>query len=190
MARCRVIHELPGGPGFRAGRELRDPLTLCAAKSVLCCFQWKRSSHSWSSEGSAPALTLCPFPASGRPVRTVLGAPNRRASGVLFLQPCIRPLREPHRSLTVVPLIADKRYYGEVPMRLRWGHGGIGRRSRRTGASQRKQRATQNGIQRQWLIWSWFGMQSSWSNRGYGLAEAVITVESPGLSCSQISLWV
>ena len=36
-----------------------------------------------------------------------------------FLQPCTRPSRGPPRSLTVVPLIADKRYYGEAPMGLR-----------------------------------------------------------------------
>src|ERR1035441_5095490 len=29
----------------------------------------------------------------------------------------------PRRSLTVVPLIADKRYYGEAPVRLRRGYG-------------------------------------------------------------------
>jgi len=29
------------------------------------------------------------------------------------------------RSLAVVPLIRDKRYYGEAPARLRWGYGGV-----------------------------------------------------------------
>src|ERR1039457_6410983 len=67
----------------------------------------------------APALALYPSSAARRPIRTQLGTPNRRASGPLFLQPCIRPSRGPHRSLPVVPLIADKRYYGEAPVRLR-----------------------------------------------------------------------
>jgi hypothetical protein len=35
-----------------------------------------------------------------------------------------RPAPGLHRSLPVVPLIGDKRYYGETPMRLRWGYGG------------------------------------------------------------------
>src|ERR1035438_6062775 len=70
---------------------------------VLRCFQWNRPSYLWSSDRSAPALTLCPFPAFGRPVRTELGAPNSRASGPLFLQPCTRPFRGPPRRLTVVP---------------------------------------------------------------------------------------
>ena len=30
---------------------------------------------------------------------------------------------EPHRSLPVVPLIADKRYYGEAPVCIRRGSG-------------------------------------------------------------------
>ena len=88
-------------------------------KRVLRYFQWNRSSHSGSSDGSAPALTLCPFPAFGRPIRTELGAPNSRTSGALLLQPCIRPPREPRGSPTVVPLIGDKRYYGGTPVR-RW----------------------------------------------------------------------
>src|ERR1035438_7204475 len=54
-----------------------------------------------------------------RPIRTQLGAPNRRASGPLFLPPSTRPSRGPPRRLTVVPLIGDKRYYGESPVRLR-----------------------------------------------------------------------
>jgi hypothetical protein len=38
---------------------------------------------------------------------------NSGACGPLLLQPCTRLSREPHRSLAVVPLIGDKRYYGE-----------------------------------------------------------------------------
>jgi hypothetical protein len=54
-----------------------------------------------------------------RPIRTQLGAPNSRASGPLFVPPSIRPSRGPPLSLPVVPLIGDKRYYGEAPVGLR-----------------------------------------------------------------------
>ena len=37
---------------------------------------------------------------------------------------------EPRRSLAVVPLIANQRYYGETPARLRRGYGGVGGRGR------------------------------------------------------------
>jgi hypothetical protein len=37
----------------------------------------------------------------------------------LFLQPCTRPSRGTRQILPVVPLIPDKRYYGEYPVRLR-----------------------------------------------------------------------
>ena len=33
--------------------------------------------------------------------------------------PVARP--GPHGDFTVVPLITDQRYYGEVPVQLRWG---------------------------------------------------------------------
>src|ERR1019366_1113075 len=79
-----------------------------------------RSSHSRSSDGSAPALTLCPFPAFGRPILKELGAPNSRAAGALFLAPGIRPPRAPHRIPTVVPSI---RIEGTT-VGIRWGHGG------------------------------------------------------------------
>ena len=42
--------------------------------------------------------------------RDILGQPSVAACG-------------PHRSLPVVPLIADKRYYGEAPGKIRWGYG-------------------------------------------------------------------
>ena len=54
-----------------------------------------------------------------RCLRTQLGAPNSRASGPLFLQRCTRPSRETPQRLPVVPLIPDKRYYGESPVGLR-----------------------------------------------------------------------
>ena len=95
------------------------------SKSVLRCFQWNRSSHSWSSDGSAPALTLCPFPAFGRPVRTELGTPNSRSCGALFLPPGIRPPREPTWIPPVVPrsmirgtMGGLRRVSGESPMAL------------------------------------------------------------------------
>jgi hypothetical protein len=56
-------------------------------------------------------------------MRAQLGTPNRRASGPRFLQPCTGVSRGPPRSLTVVPLIADKSYYGEAPVGLRWDCG-------------------------------------------------------------------
>jgi len=74
---------------------------------------------------SAPALAVCPLLASRRPVRTQLGALNSRVSGPLFLQPCTRPSCGPHRSLTVVPLISDKRYYGETLVGL-WSGRAVG----------------------------------------------------------------
>jgi hypothetical protein len=46
--------------------------------------------------------------------RDILGQPYVAACG-------------PHGSLTVVPLIADKRYYGEAPGRPRWGYGRLRR---------------------------------------------------------------
>ena len=36
----------------------------------------------------------------------------------LFLQPCTRPSRGPRRSLAIVPLIPNQRYYGECPASL------------------------------------------------------------------------
>ena len=63
-------------------------------------------------------LFLVEAPLSGPPRRSsfarfprlgdLAGAPNSRAAGALFLPPCIRPPRKPHRSLTVVPLIPKK----------------------------------------------------------------------------------
>src|ERR1039458_3412284 len=67
----------------------------------------------------APDLALCPFPASRHPLRIRLGPTNSRASGPRFLPPCTRPSRGTPRRLPVVPLIPDKRYYGESPVGLR-----------------------------------------------------------------------
>ena len=72
----------------------------------------------------APALALCPFPASRRPLRTQLGAPNSRASGPLLLQPCTRPSRGTPRRLAVDNIVI----YGESPGGLRWSYGGMGGR--------------------------------------------------------------
>jgi hypothetical protein len=47
----------------------------------------------------AQSLPVCPFPASGRPIRTQLGALNRRASGLRLLQPCTRLSCGPHQGL-------------------------------------------------------------------------------------------
>jgi hypothetical protein len=47
----------------------------------------------------AAALAVCTFPASGRPIRTQLGALNSRASGPLFLQLCTGNSCGPRRSL-------------------------------------------------------------------------------------------
>ena len=49
----------------------------------------QRRSPEFREEG-APPLTVCPFPASGRPIRTQLGALNSPVSGPLLLQPCTR----------------------------------------------------------------------------------------------------
>jgi hypothetical protein len=43
-----------------------------------------------------------------------------------------------HRDLTVVPLIGDKRYYGEDPMRLRCGYGVV------VGGQGKQGHSTQN----------------------------------------------
>src|ERR1017187_3204300 len=94
----------PLGPPAYSGGLWPLPHLKTAQSQVLRRFQWNRSSHSWSSDGSAPALTLCPFPACGRPVRTELGAPNSRAAGALFLPPGIRPPRDPPRIPPVGPL--------------------------------------------------------------------------------------
>jgi hypothetical protein len=45
--------------------------------------------------------------------------PKQSSLWSLFLQPCTRPSRGPPRTLAVVPLIGDKRYYGVGPMGLR-----------------------------------------------------------------------
>src|ERR1017187_4262155 len=121
MSNCSVIGQqdrewppapfnLPNNPSqCWANRLLLASVEYCqqerSISPALRCFQWNRSLHSWSSDASAPALTLCPFPAFGRPVRTELGAPNSRASRALFLPPGIRPPRDPHRIPPVVPLI-------------------------------------------------------------------------------------
>jgi hypothetical protein len=67
----------------------------------------------------ASALALYPSPASGRPIRTQLGAPNRRASGPpvhpTLHQTLPRAAPEPPRS-TLDP---DRGYYGEAPVGLR-----------------------------------------------------------------------
>jgi hypothetical protein len=70
-------------------------------------------------QSSTRTLALYSPPAPRRPIRTQLGTPNRRASGPRFLPPCTRPTRGTPRSLPVVPLIGDKRYYGEAPMCIR-----------------------------------------------------------------------
>jgi hypothetical protein len=65
----------------------------------------------------APVRAACPFPASQYHIRTQLGAPKspifwRPISSTLPLTvPRAAPL--PGRSLPVVPLICDKRYYGD-----------------------------------------------------------------------------
>ena len=69
---------LPGQSGARSFRGIAIPVPFRRGARLflaLRCFQWNRSSHSWSSDGSAPALTRCPFSAFGRPVRTELRAP-------------------------------------------------------------------------------------------------------------------
>jgi hypothetical protein len=45
------------------------------------------------------ALTVCPFPASRRPIRAQLGALDSRAFGPRFLQPRTGASRGPRRSL-------------------------------------------------------------------------------------------
>src|SRR5208282_4339978 len=67
-----------------------------------------------------PPLVLGPFGTSRRPLRTQLATPNSRTSGLLFLRPCTRPSRGPHRSLPVVPSLANEGTTG----RLRRGYGG------------------------------------------------------------------
>src|ERR1035437_4686539 len=57
--------------------------------------------------------------------RDQLSPPQTAEPYSLLLQPCTRPSSGPHRSLTVVPLIGDKRYYGEAPVGPRWGYGGM-----------------------------------------------------------------
>ena len=59
------------------------------------------------------------FPRLGDLSRPSLTPQTVEPSGPPFLQSCTRPSRGPHRSLAVVPLIGDKRYYGEAPVRLR-----------------------------------------------------------------------
>ena len=64
---------------------------------------------------------LAGFPLFGDPSNLSLAPPKSQVSGLLLLQPCTRPSCEPHRSLAVVPLIPDKRYYGESPASLQGG---------------------------------------------------------------------
>jgi len=70
----------------------------------------------------APVRGACPFPASEYHIRTQLGATNspilwRPISSTLPLA-VARAAPLPRRYLAVVPLIRDKRYYGEVTARL------------------------------------------------------------------------
>jgi hypothetical protein len=52
--------------------------------------------------------------------------PNFQPSFLAFQHQTVsRAAPEPPRSLPVVPLIADKRYYGEAPGSVRWGYGGL-----------------------------------------------------------------
>jgi hypothetical protein len=92
-----------------------------APTPVRCSCRW---SGYWAglkdhAPSGAPALALYQSPAARRPIRTHFGTPNRRTSGPRFLPLCTRPSRGPPRSLPVVPLIGDKRYYGEAPMCIR-----------------------------------------------------------------------
>ena len=85
----------------------------------------------------APAFAVGPLPASERPIRTQLGALNRRATGPLFLHPAPdRPgslagsSPEPPRSTSVTHTEVLRGGYGEATGRLRWGYG---ERSGRSG---------------------------------------------------------
>ena len=73
------------------------------------------------SPTGTPALAVCPFPASGPPIRTDPGTPILRAASRRLLPPCAGASRGPRRRLAVVPLIPDQRYYGESPASLRRG---------------------------------------------------------------------
>ena len=104
------------------GRECSKP--ALKAERYLDPFNWQYFALRNQALEGTPALAVCPFPASGRPIRTPLGTPNRRGSGLQFLTGCTIPSREAHRSLTVAPLIADQRCYGEATVSLRCGDGG------------------------------------------------------------------
>ena len=79
----------PGGHG----RLLGAPPAFAGPPSIseAYCQRAKGKDHAPSG---APALALYLSPASRRPIRTQLCAPNSRASGPLFLQPCARSSRE------------------------------------------------------------------------------------------------
>jgi len=114
---------------------------------VLRCFRWngylaRLKNHPPSG---ASALGLCRFPASRLPLRTQLGAPKNRAPGGLILQARTIPSREPHRSLPVAPLIADKRCYGEATVWLRCGSRAAPVRRTLFHPFHRKQRRTGGG---------------------------------------------
>jgi len=76
-------------------RALRDPHRLSALSDGMVL---ALSLKDLALDG-APALAICPFPASGRPIRAQLGALDSRASGPRFLQPRTGASRGPRRSL-------------------------------------------------------------------------------------------
>ena len=109
-----------------------DPVSRAnpTQERVPRCFRWNGY---WAcpkdhAPSGAPTLAVFPSPASRRPIRTQLVAPNSRTSGPLFLQPLhqtvSRAAPEPHRS-TLDP---DRGYYGEAPMGLREYERAVGRR--------------------------------------------------------------
>jgi len=89
-------------------------------RSVLRVFRLFRGSYRWGNYSQAAAnLIYC----SAIQSSLFPGIPPNLHQTVLRAAP------EPPRSLAVVPLIGDKRYYGETPMRVRWGSGGMSRKS-------------------------------------------------------------
>jgi hypothetical protein len=83
-------------------------------RSSLFPMEWLLGLPEGSRTKRCPGSGPLPVSRVSAPIRTLLGAPNRRDPGLLFLQPCTRPSRGPPRRLPVVPSIQIKGTTGRL----------------------------------------------------------------------------